>query len=198
MHLTELPLVGQTASPPSGASAAARLASDSQRSIKTSSVGALSGEASKQRRAASLLGQDAKQPAGHRRATSLSSQEKAQPQQPQLHQSAGGKGSLADRRNGSHASLHAKGSSAGSAAEMTQPLAAAAAPGAAAAAGAILVPQEEDDDFCPTCLEVYTAENPKIWTECGHHFHLPCIWDWMERKDTCPMCESPMRFPDLE
>jgi hypothetical protein len=61
----------------------------------------------------------------------------------------------------------------------------------------VLVPQDEDDDFCPTCLEDYTAENPKIWTQCGHHFHMPCIFEWMERKDTCPMCESKMVFPDF-
>ncbi|KXZ52858.1 hypothetical protein GPECTOR_8g24 [Gonium pectorale] len=52
--------------------------------------------------------------------------------------------------------------------------------------------QDEEDDFCPTCLEAYTTENPKIFTECGHHFHMPCIYAWLERKDTCPMCESPM------
>ncbi|PNW79902.1 hypothetical protein CHLRE_08g371400v5 [Chlamydomonas reinhardtii] len=57
--------------------------------------------------------------------------------------------------------------------------------------------QDEDDDFCPTCLEAYTTENPKIFTECGHHFHMPCIYAWLERKDTCPMCESPMQAPGL-
>lgn len=57
-----------------------------------------------------------------------------------------------------------------------------------------LVPQDEDDDFCPTCLEVYTQDNPKIWTSCHHHFHMPCIYEWMERKDTCPICESKMEF----
>jgi hypothetical protein len=35
--------------------------------------------------------------------------------------------------------------------------------------------EEEDDDdeeCCPTCLEGYTADNPQIWTRCGHHFHI--------------------------
>ncbi|EFJ40839.1 hypothetical protein VOLCADRAFT_69059, partial [Volvox carteri f. nagariensis] len=57
--------------------------------------------------------------------------------------------------------------------------------------------QDEDDDFCPTCLEVYTPDNPKIFTECGHHFHMPCIYAWFERKTTCPMCESPMQAPGM-
>lgn len=30
----------------------------------------------------------------------------------------------------------------------------------------------EDEDVCPTCLEEYTEENPKIVTKCSHHFHL--------------------------
>lgn len=42
-----------------------------------------------------------------------------------------------------------------------------------------------------------STENPKIFTECGHHFHMPCIYAWLERKDTCPMCESPMQAPGL-
>ena len=58
----------------------------------------------------------------------------------------------------------------------------------------LLVPQEEDDDFCPTCLENYNEENPKIFTECGHHFHLPCLYEWANIKPTCPMCSLPMRW----
>jgi hypothetical protein len=38
------------------------------------------------------------------------------------------------------------------------------------------------------------ADNPKVFTRCGHHFHMPCIYEWLERKDTCPMCESKMVF----
>lgn len=52
----------------------------------------------------------------------------------------------------------------------------------------------EDEDVCPTCLEDYTPENPKIITKCSHHFHLSCIYEWMERSDTCPMCGKEMEF----
>ena len=34
----------------------------------------------------------------------------------------------------------------------------------------------------------YTPENPQIITKCSHHFHLSCIYEWMERSDTCPIC----------
>ncbi|KAI3713420.1 hypothetical protein L1987_71997 [Smallanthus sonchifolius] len=50
---------------------------------------------------------------------------------------------------------------------------------------------------CPTCLEEYDEENPKLITKCEHHFHLSCILEWMERSDTCPVCDQVMEvsFP---
>ncbi|XP_027095544.1 E3 ubiquitin-protein ligase At3g02290 isoform X2 [Coffea arabica] len=52
----------------------------------------------------------------------------------------------------------------------------------------------EDEDACPTCLEEYTLENPKIITKCFHHYHLSCIYEWLERSDTCPVCGMLMEF----
>ncbi|KAM3335021.1 hypothetical protein ACQJBY_029438 [Aegilops geniculata] len=52
----------------------------------------------------------------------------------------------------------------------------------------------DDEDVCPTCLEEYTPENPQIITKCSHHFHLSCIYEWMERSDTCPICGKEMEF----
>ncbi|VFQ74925.1 unnamed protein product [Cuscuta campestris] len=40
----------------------------------------------------------------------------------------------------------------------------------------------------------YDEENPKIITKCEHHFHLACIFEWMERSDTCPVCDQEMVF----
>ncbi|XP_031109925.1 E3 ubiquitin-protein ligase At3g02290-like [Ipomoea triloba] len=54
----------------------------------------------------------------------------------------------------------------------------------------------EDEDVCPTCLEEYTEENPKIMTKCSHHFHLGCIYEWMERSDNCPVCGKLMAFDE--
>lgn len=54
----------------------------------------------------------------------------------------------------------------------------------------------EDDDVCPTCLEEYTPENPKIITKCSHHFHLGCIYEWMERSESCPVCGKVMEFDE--
>jgi len=52
----------------------------------------------------------------------------------------------------------------------------------------------DDEECCPTCLEEYTDDNPKIMTECNHHYHLGCIYEWMERSDRCPVCSKRMVF----
>lgn len=57
-----------------------------------------------------------------------------------------------------------------------------------------IVPPLEEEDVCPTCFEEYDAENPKIITKCEHHFHLSCILEWLERSDTCPVCDQEMIF----
>ncbi|KAK1377211.1 putative E3 ubiquitin-protein ligase RHB1A [Heracleum sosnowskyi] len=54
-----------------------------------------------------------------------------------------------------------------------------------------------EEEGCPTCFEDYDTENPKIITKCNHHFHLSCILEWMERSDTCPICNQEMDFEVL-
>ncbi|CAI9768799.1 unnamed protein product [Fraxinus pennsylvanica] len=60
----------------------------------------------------------------------------------------------------------------------------------------LYIKPSSDEDVCPTCLEDYTPENPKITTQCSHHFHLCCIYEWMERSDTCPICGKEMEFSE--
>ncbi|KAL5547059.1 hypothetical protein UlMin_006746 [Ulmus minor] len=48
----------------------------------------------------------------------------------------------------------------------------------------------EEEDACPIYLEEYDVENPKLMTKCEHHFHLACILEWMERSETCPVCDQ--------
>eukprot|EP00252_Welwitschia_mirabilis_P007182 TRINITY_DN1831_c0_g1_i2.p1 TRINITY_DN1831_c0_g1~~TRINITY_DN1831_c0_g1_i2.p1 ORF type:complete len:170 (-),score=33.24 TRINITY_DN1831_c0_g1_i2:471-980(-) len=57
---------------------------------------------------------------------------------------------------------------------------------------------DDEEDVCPTCLEEYDEENPKIITKCEHHFHLACILEWMERSDTCPICDQEMVFNETQ
>ncbi|KAL5759331.1 hypothetical protein ACOSP7_017856 [Xanthoceras sorbifolium] len=54
----------------------------------------------------------------------------------------------------------------------------------------------EDEDVCPTCLEEYTSENPRTIMQCSHHYHLSCIYEWMERSATCPLCGKVMLFDE--
>ncbi|KAL5676612.1 hypothetical protein ACJX0J_012743, partial [Zea mays] len=53
--------------------------------------------------------------------------------------------------------------------------------------------------LCKSCNETqilqhpkreYDEENPRSITKCEHHFHICCILKWMERKDTCPVCDQ--------
>ncbi|PKA53683.1 E3 ubiquitin-protein ligase [Apostasia shenzhenica] len=57
-----------------------------------------------------------------------------------------------------------------------------------------IFPSSEDEDVCPTCLEEYTSENPRITLQCAHPFHLGCIYEWMERSQLCPICEKVIIF----
>ncbi|MED6203593.1 hypothetical protein PIB30_000675 [Stylosanthes scabra] len=60
-----------------------------------------------------------------------------------------------------------------------------------------IILHQEDEDACPICLEEYDAENPKLTTECDHYFHLSCILEWMERSETCPVCDQDMLLNPL-
>lgn len=55
----------------------------------------------------------------------------------------------------------------------------------------------DDDNYCPTCLEAYTGDNPRVTAACGHSFHLPCIYEWLERAPTCPVCGRKMEAEGL-
>lgn len=59
----------------------------------------------------------------------------------------------------------------------------------------VVVPDEED--VCPTCLEEYDTQNPRIITKCQHHFHLSCILEWYERSSTCAICDRIMEIDNM-
>jgi hypothetical protein len=42
-----------------------------------------------------------------------------------------------------------------------------------------------------------SEDNPKVLTRCSHHFHLPCLYEWLERSQTCPVCDRSMQFEEL-
>ena len=53
--------------------------------------------------------------------------------------------------------------------------------------------------FLETTLTVQcpAAENPAITTRCNHQFHLACIYEWLERSQTCPICSQRLEFDEL-
>lgn len=60
-----------------------------------------------------------------------------------------------------------------------------------------IIKSAEEEDVCPTCLEEYDTNNPRIVSKCNHHFHLSCILEWMERSRTCPICDQEMKYEAL-
>ncbi|CDF32131.1 unnamed protein product [Chondrus crispus] len=59
---------------------------------------------------------------------------------------------------------------------------------------------DEQEDVCPTCLECYAEDNPKISSTCGHSFHLQCIVAWETRSGSrfCPICAKVMEYAEAE
>lgn len=48
-----------------------------------------------------------------------------------------------------------------------------------------------------TAAHLPVTENPAIETKCHHKFHLACIFEWLERSKTCPVCSRKMEFEEL-
>ncbi|GJN25602.1 hypothetical protein PR202_gb13449 [Eleusine coracana subsp. coracana] len=56
--------------------------------------------------------------------------------------------------------------------------------------------EEEMETPVPVDKSNYTSENPRIVMQCSHHFHLGCIYEWMERSEACPVCGKKMEFDE--
>lgn len=39
--------------------------------------------------------------------------------------------------------------------------------------------------------------NPAVTLKCGHRFHLQCIYAWLERSETCPLCGAQTSFDEI-
>ncbi|KAK1317897.1 NEP1-interacting protein-like 1 [Acorus calamus] len=53
--------------------------------------------------------------------------------------------------------------------------------------------EEEEEVVCPVCLQNFVVGEEIKSTPCGHRFHGECIFRWMGRSRTCPMCRSSVR-----
>ncbi len=47
-----------------------------------------------------------------------------------------------------------------------------------------------NDHSCAVCLEDFYTSDPVTKLECEHVFHQRCCREWVERKNTCPLCRK--------
>ncbi|KAL6181863.1 hypothetical protein ACLB2K_048511 [Fragaria x ananassa] len=51
---------------------------------------------------------------------------------------------------------------------------------------------EPDDKTCSICLcEYQPKETIRIIPDCNHYFHASCIYEWLRKNPTCPLCRNP-------
>ncbi len=43
---------------------------------------------------------------------------------------------------------------------------------------------------CCICLEPLAQRQVALTLRCGHVFHQECIWDWLGRRASCPLCKQ--------
>ncbi|KAK6090768.1 hypothetical protein P3W45_000013 [Vairimorpha bombi] len=43
---------------------------------------------------------------------------------------------------------------------------------------------------CTICFEQYEIGNSIKFLPCDHHFHCDCVDEWLNLKDTCPLCKK--------
>ncbi|KAK1315681.1 E3 ubiquitin ligase BIG BROTHER [Acorus calamus] len=51
----------------------------------------------------------------------------------------------------------------------------------------------DEEEVCPVCLQSLVVGEDIQRTTCGHLFHGECIFRWLERSRTCPVCRFNMR-----
>ena len=48
----------------------------------------------------------------------------------------------------------------------------------------------KSSENCSICFEDIILEENLYQIPCRHNFHIKCINEWLEKKDTCPLCRS--------
>ncbi|KAJ9560091.1 hypothetical protein OSB04_005251 [Centaurea solstitialis] len=54
----------------------------------------------------------------------------------------------------------------------------------------VAVPGQPDAEPCCVCQEEYKNGDDLGTLECGHEFHHGCIKQWLQHKNSCPICKS--------
>ncbi|KAM3336933.1 hypothetical protein P3S68_032633 [Capsicum galapagoense] len=45
-------------------------------------------------------------------------------------------------------------------------------------------------DICPVCLKIFEEESVVVITPCSHMFHRRCVFTWLSKSNTCPICRE--------
>lgn len=48
----------------------------------------------------------------------------------------------------------------------------------------------DDKELCSICLKTIKINNEIIELECKHYFHAKCIYKWLRKHSTCPICRE--------
>ena len=61
---------------------------------------------------------------------------------------------------------------------------------------------ESQDDECVICMEGFDESNPRMPTLCGcgenkTYFHLPCLYQWIDRSEECPSCRKKITWEEF-
>lgn len=58
--------------------------------------------------------------------------------------------------------------------------------------GDVEAPTADTTTSCLICLNSYDGEEVLIGDTCYHMFHKSCLLEWLEKKDICPCCRTPL------
>jgi len=61
---------------------------------------------------------------------------------------------------------------------------------------------EEGGEECVICMDIFTPDNPRMPTLCGCGenkaiFHLPCLYQWVEKSRNCPSCRKRLMWEEF-
>lgn len=57
---------------------------------------------------------------------------------------------------------------------------------------------QDDNKECIICLEKFKLDEQICKLNCKHFFHIDCIELWINKKNDCPLCRTPLNHENIE